>query len=238
MAILYNVGAKARFEPQEEIDISDCGDKAKELVFKHLQTTGVYQWIQPVTLFDKDYQEKFDSLKSDEAVASSMEHAIKHTLTVKMKDNPVRYSSLLERLQKLLDETKDNWEARRRELKQFIEREMEHGEDEELQHLGFTEKRQLAIYDTLKSIILKDSTELIDEDALKQIVFDCIEIINKMRVSGFEHNQTRLSEMETALLDMLLTKHYNEIGYDKITQMISPIIDLAKIHYSNLEDVV
>lgn len=83
--------------------------------------------------------------------------------------------------------------------------------------------------------MLKNSTELIDENELKQIVYDCINVINDMRVSGFEHNQTRLSEIETALFDMLLTKHYNEIGYDKITLMISPIIDLAKIHYSDVD---
>jgi type I restriction enzyme R subunit len=226
------VGAKARFEPQEAIDISDCGEKAKELVIKHLKSMGVYQWISPVTLFDKDYKEKLDTLKSDEAVASSMEHAIKHTLAVKMKDNPVRFTSLFERLQKLLDETKNNWEARRQELKQFIEQEMEHGEEDEANRLGFKEKRQLAIFETIKIIILKDSMELVEDEAIRQITFDCIDVIKKMKVSGFEHNQTRLSEIETAMFEMLLTKHYSEIGYEKVTQMSSPIIDLAKIHYS------
>lgn len=89
--------AKARFEPQDEIDISDCGEKAKELISEHLKSNGVYQWIEPLTLFDKDFKEKLGE-GSDEAIASRMEHTIRHAITVKMNSNPVHDQSLLERL--------------------------------------------------------------------------------------------------------------------------------------------
>ena len=44
-------GLKARFEPENTIDISDCGEKARELIAEHLKSNGVYQWIEPITLF-------------------------------------------------------------------------------------------------------------------------------------------------------------------------------------------
>ena len=137
-------GSKARFEPEDTIDISDCGEKAKELISEHLKSNGVYQWIEPITLFDKDFKDKINH-GSDEAIASTMEHAIKHAINVKMKENPVHYQSLLERLLKILEETNMNWEERRKQLEEFVEREMNHGEEDLASKLGFTEKRQLAV---------------------------------------------------------------------------------------------
>lgn len=139
-------GAKARYEPENEIDISDCGEKAREIISKHLQAKGVIQWIQPISLFDKDFQDKMDTFKSDEAAASSMEHAIRHVISVKMEDNPVHYTSLLEKLQQLLDETKLSWEERKAKLKEFIAREIELGEEDEANRLGFCSNKEYAIY--------------------------------------------------------------------------------------------
>lgn len=60
--------AKARYEPQKDLDISDCGEKVKGIINGHLQSLGVKQWIKPITLFDSDFQSKVNTLKSDESV--------------------------------------------------------------------------------------------------------------------------------------------------------------------------
>lgn len=236
-------GAKARFEPHNQIDISDCGQKAKELISAHLTSKGVYQWIEPITLFDKDFQEKMDSFKSDEAIASSMEHAIKHAISVRMKDNPVHYTSLLERLQKLIEETNMNWEERRKQLQEFVERELQHGEEDLVKKLGLTNKRQLSIFETVDDALKKNKVaEFVEyysgynrEETIKAITFAIEEVIFKSRVKDFKNNPTRISEMETAVYEMLLSKYYDDLGFDTITQLTVPLIDLAKIHYDEME---
>lgn len=60
--------AKARFEPQKDLDISDCGEKVKGIINDHLQSLGVKQWIKPITLFNSDFQSKVNTLKSEEYV--------------------------------------------------------------------------------------------------------------------------------------------------------------------------
>ena len=235
-------GSKARFEPEDAIDISDCGAKAKELIAEHLKSNGVYQWIEPITLFDKDFRDKINK-GSDEAIASTMEHSIKHAISVKMKDNPIHYQSLLEKLLKLLEETNLNWEERKRQLAEFIEREMSHGEEDLAKALGFKNKRQLAIFEAVKSIkkegIAAEAVEYYagnSEDSMfKDITFAIEDVIKATRVVGFKNNPTRLGEMETAIYTMLLTKHFNDLGLDTIKKLISPILDLAKIHYDNQE---
>lgn len=224
-------GAKARFEPDTVIDISDCGEKARKLISQHLKSQGVYQWILPITLFDKDFKEKMNSLKTDEAIASGMEHAIKFAISVKMKDNPVHYTSLLERLQQILEDTKLNWEERKKQLQEFIEKELEHGEENESEKLGFDEKRQFAIFETIKSNLTSDSVEFLNDGTIKNITYDVVNTIKRNRVKGFETNPTRLAELETSIYEMLLTNYYSEIGYEKITQITNPLIELAKVHY-------
>lgn len=232
-------GSKARFEPEDTIDISDCGEKAKELISEHLKSEGVYQWIDPITLFDKDFKDKINK-GSDEAIASTMEHAIKHAINVKMKENPVHYQSLLERLLKILEETNMNWEERRKQLEEFVEKEMTHGEEDLATKLGFSEKRQLAIYETIKGEV--NSNKVAEEVAyyagedisnvFKKITIAVVDAIKKNWVVGFSQNPTRIGEMEQEIHSLLLSEYYDEIGdYDKITRLVPKIIELARIHY-------
>ncbi len=234
--------AKARFEPENSIDISDCGQKAKELISEHLKSKGVYQWIEPITLFDKDFKDKIN-FGSDEAIASSMEHAIKHVISVKMNDNPVHYQSLLERLLKIIEETNVDWEERRRQLEEFIERELNYGEENKTHNLGFSEKRQLAIYEAIKEYKKGGRvTEEIaynngdsEETVLKEITLEVEKVILETRVKGFKQNTTRISEMETAIYNMLLLKYFDTLKPDVISKLTVPLIDLAKIHYDDME---
>lgn len=231
-------GAKVRFEPEDSIDISDCGEKARELIAEHLTSQGVYQWIEPVTLFDKDFKDKIGG--SDEAIASTMEHAAKHAINVKMKENPVHYQSLLERLLKIIEETNANWEERRKQLQEFIDREFSHSEEDMASKLGFKEKRELAVFETLRAEIQDGrAAEGVgyyggdDENTVyKKMTQAVIETIKNNWVVGFTQNPTRISEMEQGIHSMLLSNHYEDIGdYDKITKITARIIELAKVHY-------
>ncbi|MCR3956261.1 MAG: type I restriction endonuclease subunit R [Gudongella sp.] len=229
--------AKVRFEPEDRIDISDCGEKSRELISSHLKSLGVFQWIKPVTLFDKDFKEKLGG--SDEAIASTMEHAIRHAITVKMKENPVHYQSLLERLQKILEETDLNWEQRKKQLQEFIDREFEHGEENLVAKLGLKEKRELAIFEMLRSEITdervaEDVVYYMDDQVslLKRMTGSIVTAIKKSWVVGFHHNPTRINEMEQEIHSTLLSNYYDEIGdYDKVTRLAAKIMDLAKVHY-------
>jgi type I restriction enzyme R subunit len=236
-------GAKARFQPENPIDISDCGEKARELISEHLKSKGVAQWIKPITLFDKGFLGKIENLGSDEAIASSMEHAIKHAIKIKMKENPVHYTSLLERLKKILEDADLNWKERKDQLQNFILVELEHGEEELSQKLGFTEKRQLALFETVNAAIqarnekdgigFESDTDLLEK--AKGITNDIEQAVLDSRVKGFSHNQTRTDEISRAIYDMLLQRHYEVFGFDAIQQIISPLIELAKIHYDDME---
>jgi len=104
-----------------------------------------------MTLFDPDFHDKVEKLHSDEAVASSMEHAIRLVIHVRLDDNPVYYTSLLEKLRKILEETRNDWIERRKRLQAFME-EVQSGEHSEAEALGLS-KEEYAFFEVVKKYL-------------------------------------------------------------------------------------
>ncbi|WP_027627187.1 type I restriction endonuclease subunit R [Ruminiclostridium cellobioparum] len=240
--------AKARFEPGKELDIADCGEKVKRLISEHLESLGVRQWIAPVTLFDSDFSSRMKTLKSDEAVASAMEHAIKNVIHVKMDENPVYYTSLLEKLQQLLEETKNNWVERKKQLEEFINGHVEKGEQHEAKALGLSVE-EYAFFETVKkyltdteetsaSIVKEDAAEYISQDVIelsKGIAKDVADIIRQNYVVDWTTNLTKTGDIERAIYMLLNTQYFKQIKINVRKQLVQPLLILAKKHYAVLD---
>ena len=222
------VAAKARFEPTQPLDISDCGEKVKELISEHLKAIGVYGWIQPVTLFEKDFDDKMKSLGGAKAQASAMEHIITRTISVNMGTNPARYKSLLEKLQALIDETINDWEERKRKLEEFIKRELDEGEDKAVEEYGLKDAKELAVFDGIKKFYEEDNECVLLVDEIKDMTYDVIGVVKENMVVGFKDNQAKQQDMIRKLSELLYTKYFNEFGVNKIDRMVSYFVELAK----------
>lgn len=234
--------AKARFQPEAELDIAGCGEKAKEIISRHLQSLGVRQWIAPITLFDKDFKAKVNTLKSDEAIASSMEHAIKSVIRVKLEDNPAYYTSLLEKLQKILEETKSNWIERKKQLEDFIAKEVNTGETSEAAALGLTTE-EFAFYGVVKNelvgntIIKESSAQYISDEFVelaKNIAKDVADIVRKNYVIDWTVNPSKTSDVERAIYLRLTTGYFKQLDLGMRKKMVQPLLLLAKKHYAVL----
>jgi hypothetical protein len=90
----------------DKIDISDCGAKVRKLIEEAVSADGIQILVKQVSLFTPEFEEKLKALKSNEAQASEMEHAIRHEIHVKLEENPVFYTSLRERLEQLIEDRK------------------------------------------------------------------------------------------------------------------------------------
>jgi len=241
------VAAKAKYTPEVALDISDCGEKVKAIITQHLKSLGVQQWIAPMTLFEDDFKQKINTMKSDEAQASAMEHAVKHAIAVRMNDNPVFYTSLLEKLQKLLDETKSDWIKRKKELEEFIERDVKEGTKSQSEILGLDEK-EFAFFEVVKKYLLEEETvndrvgEAIETyipgkiiELSKEIAKDIKQVVKDNYLIDWVSNPTKTGDIERAIY-MLLIKSYNKsITIPVIKQMKQPLLSLAKTHFKELE---
>jgi type I restriction enzyme R subunit len=97
--------ASSRYR-DDKLDISDCGAKVRQLIEDAIVADGIQILVAKVALFSKEFDQKLDALKSDEARASTMEHAIKHEIHVKLDENPVFYQSLRQRLEEIIADRK------------------------------------------------------------------------------------------------------------------------------------
>lgn len=97
--------AKARFRDRS-LDISDCGAKVRQLIEEVVVAEGIQLLVKEVSIFGKDFEEKLGALKTPEAKASEMEHAIRHEIHVKLEENPAFYKSLRERLEQIIEDRK------------------------------------------------------------------------------------------------------------------------------------
>jgi type I restriction enzyme, R subunit len=98
-----------------------------------------------------------------------MEHAIKNVINLKIDENPVYYSTLFEKLQQILEETKNDWVEKKARLKDFINREMEKGEEDQANELGLS-KREFAFFETLREVLeQRDEVEanIVKEDSVE-----------------------------------------------------------------------
>lgn len=237
-------GAKAKYSPQEELDISDCGGKVRAIIEEHLKSLGIIQWIEPITLFEDDFKGKISTLKSDEAQASAMEHAVKHAISVKLDDNPVFYTSLLQKLQKILDDTKNDFVERKKKLQEFIEREVEKGTKSQSQKLGLDE-REYAFFEVVRKYILDEEVEedkckeeiesYISNDVIelsKNIALDVRKSVEDNYSPDWTTNQSKTNDIERAIFMLLNKKYFKIIPLKNRKGMTQPLLNLAKTHFA------
>lgn len=103
---------KERYK-DDSLDLADAGAKVKALINEHLMDLGINPKIPPVELLSDDFMANVRKHAggNPEAKASEMEHAIRKHCTVHFEEDPAFYKRLSDKLEKLIQEHKDNWEA-------------------------------------------------------------------------------------------------------------------------------
>lgn len=111
---------KERYK-DDSLDISDAGEKVKALINEHLIDLGIDPKIPPVELLSDEFIAHVNkhSQGNDEAKASEMEHAIRKHCTVHFDEDPAFYTKLSEKLERLIEQHRDNWRALSGDLEQL-----------------------------------------------------------------------------------------------------------------------
>ena len=101
---------KERYK-DDSLDIADAGAKVKALINEHLVELGINPKIPPVELLADNFLEhvRKHAAGDPEAKASEMEHALRKHCTVHFDEDPAFYKRLSDKLEKLIQEHKNNW---------------------------------------------------------------------------------------------------------------------------------
>ena len=132
------------------LDWTDLGAKAKKLIDDHVSAE-VRSLMKPLSILDRDFDQKISAVAHDGARASLMEHTVGRVITRRWDENPVFYRRMSEQLQEIIEGlrqgTFDDLEACRRmeELGGQIR-----DEEDRAVLLGHT-PRSFAVYELLRA---------------------------------------------------------------------------------------
>lgn len=98
--------AKSRFSIDDGLDISDCGEKVRHIVYTQLQSEGI-EVREPVSILYGSFKEEVEQNVLPETKAAQIEHAIKREISVRMEEDKVFYTSLKQKVEDLLARFKD-----------------------------------------------------------------------------------------------------------------------------------
>jgi len=108
---------KERYK-DETLELGDAGEKVKRLINEHLISLGINPKVPPVELLADDFIEQLNrhAAGNMEAKASEMEHGIRKHCTIHFDEDPAFYQSLSQKLEHLIQQHREDWDALTREL--------------------------------------------------------------------------------------------------------------------------
>lgn len=166
---------KERYK-DESLDIADAGAKVKALINEHLVDLGIDPRIPPVELVSDDFISHVHrhSRGNDEAKASEMEHAIRKHCTVHFDEDPAFYTRLSEKLERLIEQHRENWRALSHELEQLRQEAIE-GRTEAAD--GLTREATIFYDHVLQLAYEGREASAEDRAALKKLMLRIVELL-------------------------------------------------------------
>lgn len=214
----------------DQLDISDCGAKVRELIEEAVIAEGIQILVKQISLFTPEFEDKLKALKSDEARASEMEHAIKHEIHVKLDENPAFFRSLRERLEQIIADRKAKRIDAAEQLKLFEDvRRQIRGHGEIAQEMGMSETG-FAIYGLIdQPLTTADPAQPVYRrvDEGKKELATLIEeaLTPHAGIVDWQHKDDVQREMRRLIKRQLRAAAF---GADKVDALAETIVDLYK----------
>ncbi len=234
--------ARSRYR-DPRLDLSGCREKVRKIIEEHIQVSGIDRLLEPVSIFSERFDEEVSRLSSTEAQASEMEHAIRHEISVRSEEDPVFYQSLKERVEKIIEEKRQERidAAMQLKLLQSVKDEMVnlHNAAEDM---GMSEA-ELAFYNLLSNVvgagsprpfpssgILRSDEEHApygeDKEPKKELAGLILESLEKLAVIDWIHKEDVQRQMRRQI-----KRHLRVAGYklDEIESLTTGLMELARV---------
>lgn len=94
------------------LDIGWASEKVRRLIDKHLESMGIKQNVEEVSIFSEDFPIKINSLYGNsKSKASAMEHALRGHIKVSLQNSdPAQYQKIKDRIDALITKYQNNWD--------------------------------------------------------------------------------------------------------------------------------
>src|SRR5204863_385603 len=112
--------ARNRYRSGERPIGKEVGEKVRKLIDDHIISLGIDPKIPPIAITDANFDQHVEKQGSRRARASEMEHALRYHIRKHFDEDPVRYETLSQRLEQILEELEGRWDELVAALAQVI----------------------------------------------------------------------------------------------------------------------
>jgi type I restriction enzyme R subunit len=222
--------AKTKYR-DDGMDISDAGEKVRQLVDEHILSTGVDPKIPPVDLLAANFKESVSGVKSEESQASEIESAIKHHITVNLDDDPEYYRSLSLRLRDIIEKTAGKWNQQLELLMDMVDS-IDTGHQQAASDLGLSET-EFAFYNILMAEVVALKGEVL-EDAVHTEIKATTQALVAMfdeatQIVDFFNKADEVKRMKKEIKRAVLDTSFGDKSIVGIVQ--DRFIDLGKVRF-------
>lgn len=215
----------------ETLNISGAGEKVRKLIDEHLVSLGINPKIPPVELLSSRFIQELDKNRSAKAKASEMEHAIRKHCKIKFEEDPAFYQKLSEKLEALIKQHQDNWDALVQNLFP-LRQEAQEGRKDDIE--GVTASAA-PFYDLIGTTAFDDDTVPERHAArVKQLVAEIMECLQEtIAIINFWGNPPEVKRLEGDLSDLIYGTGIDEL-IDHCDRLVSEIAHLAKKRHDDI----
>ena len=222
----------------DRLSLKDASSKIRQIVEEYLISNGVDPKIPPTPLFDEGFLQEIRH-KSARARVYELENAIREYIEKHYEEDPELYERFSDRLKKILEDYKNNWEELAKELEKLRE-EMKTGRLAE-KTFGLDPKTEMPFFGVLKQTIFgkKSINELSDQDInlLLGLTKDILSVLERnITIVDFWDNPSKQKQVKAYIISNILIpqhKHKKEL-LEKRNEIVQRIMELAyRIHGRN-----
>jgi type I restriction enzyme R subunit len=217
---------KERYK-DDTMDLKWASAKVRKLIDKHLVSLGIDTKISSVSILSQEFRSKVEHLnKTPKSKASEMEHAIRWHIKINIDKDPALYNHFKDRLERILNAYKENWEAIVSELEKLRD-EMSEGRKTGTEGISNTEA---PFYDLLKAALKNEDSSV----KLKELTHIVINILKESAsVNNFWIKPPEIRKMEGQLEDEICYSRIEGVS-ERAAELTSELMKLAKNRISDL----
>jgi len=214
----------------DKLSIKDTSEKIREIVEEYLISKGVNPKIPPTPLFNnnflKELKKKPSKIKAEELKYAIIEHIEKH-----FDEDPEFYERFSERLKRILEEYKENWEIRAEKLEKLAKDMLKGREGEE--NFGLDPKKEMPFFGILKREIYgkipNDKLSNEDIDFLVSLTKEIVKIIEEgTSLIDFWESYPKQKKVRSYIIRCLLEgSRKRKILFEKRNEITQRLIELA-----------
>jgi type I restriction enzyme R subunit len=223
-----NVLAGKHFR-DDRLSMKGIPPKLRSLTDAYLESRGIEQKVEPVSILDDDFQKQVEKRKRSKTKAAEVEHAIRHHIDIELDDDPDLQASFAEALQGIFLAFKDNWNKIYEELEKLRERIRNASKEPTY---GLHKKKQMPFFRSFKRH-LYDDRELNEDEIslivdLTQQVYLLVE--REICLSGFWDSIPARNKLKAEVQKMLLSEKFIKIPgmIIKKNELISRVMEIAE----------